>query len=547
MVVLDEGETRTVGNLARSQEIILMAAKSHKSKSHKYYLDVGRATDLKDKKERKIYRALEILPGSLVWFTLIGMVLFSWLFPAFTAYFIIIFCVYWILRTTHFAVHLVAAYRKMKKNLEANWGEKLNQLPATDWRKIYHLIIFPTYKENLQVLRGSFKALVKAKYPKERIIAVLGIEERAGQEAKKIAEEIKKEFGNKFFRFLITCHPQGIPGEIAGKGSNECWAARKAKEKIIDPLKIPYQNIIVSCFDADTQVFPQYFSCLTYYYLTSPQALRSSFQPIPLYFNNILEAPFFSRVVSSSNVFWQMMQQQRPEKLTTYSSHSMPFQALVEMNFWQPNVVSEDAGAFWKAFLFYDGDYQIIPIHYPLSMDSCVAQNTWKTIINQYKQQRRWAWGSEGIPYLIFGFWKNKKVPFHKKFRYSFLLLESFWAWGTNALLLLCLGWLPLLLGGSEFNATLLSYNLPQATRNLMTIALIGLIACVVVSTLLLRLSPYALGRRKTLFMIVQWFFLPASLIIFGAFPSIEAQTRLMLGKYMGFFPTEKFRKNITN
>ena len=524
--------------MARSQEIILMA-----TKSHKYYLDVGRATDLKNRRERRIYRALEILPGSLVWFTLIGMILFSWLFPAFTAYFIIIFCVYWVLRTTHFAVHLIAAYRKMKNNLEEDWQEKLSLLPATDWRKIYHLVIFPTYKENLPVLRGSFKALARAKYPKERIIVVLGMEERAGEEARKIAKEIKREFGDKFFKLLITVHPEGIEGEIAGKGSNECWAGKEAKEKIIDPLKIPYQNVIVSCFDADTQVFPQYFSCLTYYYLTSPNALRSSFQPIPLYFNNILEAPFFSRVVSSSNVFWQMMQQQRPEKVTTYSSHSMPFQALVDMNFWQPNVVSEDAGAFWKAFLFYDGDYQIIPIHYPLSMDSCVAKNTFRTAVNQYKQQRRWAWGSEGIPYLLFGFWKNKKIPFYKKFRYAFLLLESFWAWGTNALLLLCLGWLPLLLGGSEFNSTLLSYNLPQATSNLLTFALIGLLACVVVSTLLLRWSPFPISRRKTMLMVSQWVFLPFSLIIFGAIPAIEAQTRLMLGKYMEFFPTEKFRK----
>jgi len=512
-------------------------------KPEKYYLDVGRAGDLKNSRERRIYRALEILPGALVWVTLVGMVFFSWVRPVWAAYFIIVFCTYWLLRTIHFAVHLTAAYKKIKENLGVDWQEKLNRLPATDWRKIYHLVIFPIYQENLKVIRDSFRALVKSHYPKQKMIVVLGIEERAGEKSKKIAKEIKKEFGNKFFRLLVTTHPQAIEGEIAGKGSNECWAGRQVKAKIIDPLKIPYQNIIVSCFDADTQVYPQYFSCLTYYYLTSPDSIRSSFQPVPLYFNNILEAPFFSRVVSSSNVFWQMMQQQRSEKITTYSSHSMSFQALVEINFWQSNVVSEDAGIFWKSFLFYDGDYQIIPIHYPLSMDSCLAKTSWQTVVNQYKQQRRWAWGAEGIPYLLFGFLKNKKVSFKKKFRYSFLLIESFWAWGTNALLILCLGWLPLLLGGSEFNATCLSYNLPQITRDLMTVALIGLATCVVVSTLLLRLSPFLLTRRKTLFMVVQWLFLPFSLIIFGTIPAIDAQTRLMLGKYMGFFPTEKFRK----
>lgn len=511
--------------------------------SEKYYVNIGRATDLKKGKERIIYRAFEILPGALIWITLIGMVVSSWLSPIFAAYFIIAFCTYFFLRTTHFAVHLISAYKKMKKNLNTDWEKKLDDLPAANWRKIWHLVVFPAYKENFKVMRGSFKALANIKYPKDRIIAVLGIEERAGREAKEMAEKIKKEFGNKFFRLLITCHPEGIKGEIAGKGSNETWAGKEAKKKIIDPLKIPYQNIIVSCFDADTQVFPQYFGCLTYYYLTEPLALRSSFQPVPLYFNNILEAPFFSRLVSSSNVFWQMMQQQRPEKLTTYSSHSMSFKALADMDFWQTNVVSEDAGVFWKAFLFYDGDYQIVPIHYPLSMDSCVGKNALATAINQYKQQRRWAWGSEGISYLLFGFLKNKKISFHKKFRYAFLMIESFWAWGTNALLILFLGWLPLTLGGSEFNATVLSRNLPQITRNLMTLALIGVLACVIVSTSLSRLIPFRLSRRKNIFMLMQWIFLPVSLVIFGAIPSIEAQTRLMLGKYMGFFSTPKFRK----
>src|SRR3989338_450859 len=105
----------------------------------KYYIDVGRARDLKDKKERMIYRAFEILPGSLVWITLIGMFVFSWLYPVFTAFFIIGFCIYWLLRVAHFTVHLTLAYKQMKKNLDTDWRERLNQLPASDWKKIYHL------------------------------------------------------------------------------------------------------------------------------------------------------------------------------------------------------------------------------------------------------------------------------------------------------------------------------------------------------------------------------------------------------------------------
>ncbi len=44
----------------------------------KYYISVGRASDLKKQGERIIYRFLEILPGFLIWTTLSLMVLLSW-------------------------------------------------------------------------------------------------------------------------------------------------------------------------------------------------------------------------------------------------------------------------------------------------------------------------------------------------------------------------------------------------------------------------------------------------------------------------------------
>jgi len=506
------------------------------------YINLSRAQDLKNPKERFLYRFFETVSALFSLGTLSSVFLISWLAPAVIAVFIIIFDLYWLLKITYLAFHQVVSWRQMKRNLEIDWLEKLNLLPARNWQEIYHLIILPVYQEGIEIVEATCQSLLDTAYPKEKMIVVLATEERAGQVAQKTAKEIKKKFGSKFSRFLVTVHPKDIAGEIAGKGSNEAWAAARAKEEVIDKLSIPYQNVIVSGFDIDTKAGPQYFGCLTWYYLTTENPLRASYQPIPVYNNNIWSAPAFSRVISTSGTFWQMMQQERPEQLVTYSAHAMPFKTFLEVDY-PRNIVADDSHIFWKSFLYYNGDYRVVPLHYPVSMDAVLAKNLFRTALNQYRQQRRWAWGCVEIPYLLYGFLKNKKIPLWEKIRHSFIVIEGFWSWGTVALLIFFLGWLPLILGGESFNVTMLSYNLPRITSYIMTTAMIGMIVSAIISQLILPPRPSRRSRWKNLSMILQWLLLPITLIIFGTFPALDAQIRLMLGKHLGFWVTEKVRK----
>jgi len=307
-------------------------------------------------------------------------------------------------------------------------------------------------------------------------------------------------------------------------------------------LEIPYGNIIVTNFDIDTLASRYYFSLLTYKYLTSPNPLRTSYQPVPLYTNNIWEAPALARVVAFSATFWHTIQQERPERLTTFSSHSMPFQALVDVDFWQVNMVSEDSRIFWQCFLRYNGDYRVTPMFYPVAMDANVASGFWRTMSNIYKQQRRWGYGAENIPYFLFGFLKNKLIPWRKKIYYTFNILEGFHSWATNAIIIFVLGWLPTIVGGTDFNRTVLSINLPVFTRTIMNLAMIGLISSAVISITLLPPRPPQYGRSKYAIMILQWVLFPFTTILLGAFPGLEAQTRLALKKYLGFWVTPKKR-----
>jgi len=438
--------------------------------------------------------------------------------------------------------------------MKRNWLKELRKLknPSAGsgrmWKDIYHVIILPTYKESKEIIEESVESLIKSDYPKEKMIVVLAIEKRAGKVFEDNAKIIAKKYSDKFFKFIISAHPENIAGEIGGKGSNTAHAGKEVKEKIIDKLKIPYENILVSTFDIDTKVFSQYFSCLTWYYLTEKNPENASYQPVPVYNNNIWTAHFFSRVVSTSNTFWQMIQQERSEKLTTYSSHSTPGKVFFEVGY-PANVVSDDSRIFWRAYLNYNGNYRVVPMYYLASMDAVMAKNLWRTILNQYKQQKRWAWGCAEIPYIMFGFIKNKKIPLRHKIGHLYTILDGFWSWATAALLLFLLGWLPILLGGQKFNFTVLSFNLPILTSQIMTVSMVGMFVSAVLSTMLLPPVPKSMKwynryfKKSTVFL--QWIFLPITLILFGSLPALDAQIRLALGRYMGFWVTEKIRKQI--
>ncbi|MDO8536906.1 MAG: hypothetical protein Q7R94_01515, partial [bacterium] len=241
---------------------------------------------------------------------------------------------------------------------------------------------------------------------------------------------------------------------------------------------------------------------------------------------------------------WQMMQQSRPERLTSFSSQSIPMQTLIDIGFWHTNIVSEDSRIFWQCYLHYHGNFRVEPLFYPVSMDANVAPSFWNTLGNIYRQQRRWGWGCENIPYLLDGFKKDPLIPKRKKAYWSFSVIEGFHSWATNSLIIFAMGWLPVIIGGRNFNYSLLSYNLPQITSFIIDLSMIGIASSAILGILLLPPRPEWFRVRHYAVYFFQWLLIPLTLIIFGALPGLEAQTRLMLGgKWrLGFWVTPKHR-----
>jgi hypothetical protein len=418
-----------------------------------------------------------------------------------------------------------------------------NKEKFLEWEDVYHVVMLPTANESPEIIEPAIQSVADSSFPNKKMIILLATEEWENAEKRnhKIGY-LKKKLEGIFFDFIATVH-KVAPGEMKMKSSNATYAAKILK-KYLEEKRIPLERVVLSNFDCDTCVHPEYFAALTFRYITDPARLQFAYQPLPMYHNNIWDTNAFVRVIVTGSSFWHMVEAMRPEHMVTFSSHSEAFKTIVDVDYWPVNVISEDSLIFWKCYVFFNGKYRVKPIYLPVSLDAVLADTYWRTIKNQYKQKRRWAYGIENFPLLARAFLENKKIPRGKKARHLFTMLEGHWSWATNSFIIALLGWLPVIIGGPKFNESVLAHNLPYLTRYLMNLALVGLVVSMFLSLMLLPPRPAKYSRKKYIYMFLQWVLVPITAPLLGALPAVDSQTRILFARYFGeFWVTEKVRK----
>jgi len=495
-------------------------------------------------RHKKYYRLWEMFPGLLTWGSFIMPIILSIYAPYFMASLVIIYAIYWLAKSFVMSGHLIVGYRRYKKDISKDWLKLCQEIiPKKNhvYNKIYHIVILATYKEDLEILRHSITAIINSEYPvKEKIFFVLACEERDKENASKNAKILEKEFGNQFFEFITTMHPMHVAGEVKGKGSNITYAAKVALRHIYNH-KIPTENVIVTSLDADNRVHKKYFGHLTYKYLREDDPIHKSYQPLAMFFNNIWQVPLVIRNISVGSSFWQMIESTRPYRLRNFSAHAQSLAGLIKTDFWSTRTIVEDGHQYWRSYFAFDGKYSVVPLYVPVYQDAVLSPKGYAgSFVEQYLQKKRWAWGCSDIPYVMTNIIGNKDLPFVDKWLQAFRLIEGHYSWSTTSIILACVGWMPLLLN-SGFRDSVLAFNFPTIYSRILTVAMLGLIVTLVIS---MRLLPPMPKKSLSWSIIFEYamspFMLPVSNIIFSSLPSIDAQTRLMLGKYLEFRVTEK-------
>lgn len=486
-------------------------------------------------------RGLEILSGLIPWTIIIFPFVGSLFIPEIVAYFVIAFNFYFLYRSLQLSFNAVLGYLNLKATQKVDWFKTLQSESGLNkiYPKIQHLVVICNYKESAKTLERTLDSLTVQNFPNKNFFIVLAMEEREGDAAYERATYLLRKYKRKFGNMMVTFHID-VPGETMGKHSNEAFATKVAKEVLARRQKISLEKIIVTSADADSVFPPQYFSLLSYKYLTEKEPHYKIFQAPIFMHNNINRIPLLVRVPSIiSGVFFLSLLQKYSKRFTNYSTYSLSLWLLDKVGYWDLDAIPEDSRLYFKSYFATSGKVTVVPLFLPLSIDAAESTSRWKTYQNSYQQNKRWAWGVIDIPYVIKNFFIHPEIGFWDKIFKVTLAIEWHFVWSSYWFLLVLGATIPTILN-PVFARTALGFNLSRISSTILTIGLIGLFVIVFVDTLI---YPHQKSRLRTLLhplTYLQWFLLPISGLIFGSLPGLESQTRLMLGKYLEYRVTEK-------
>lgn len=504
------------------------------------------------KEKGRRYRFFEMLPGLITWTILVLPFVLSWLNPTLAVQLILAYLFLWFLKSMVLTIRSVQGFRNINKQMKYPWDKMLQELterkatqpdrhvpswhyenvrriqerpPVIEPDDIVHAIIIAAYNETREVIEPTVQSVLASAYDMKKVILVFAYEGRDGAQSEQAILEIVKEYGSKFMKTMAFKHPL-TEGEVRGKGGNITYAGRKLAEYLekqkIDPLRV-----VVTTLDSDNRPHKYFLPALSYLHTMAPDPEKVSFQPVPMFTNNIWDAPAPMRVIATGNTFWNVVLSLRPHMIRNFSSHAQNMKALIETDFWSVRTIVEDGHQFWRTYFRFDGDHDVYPMYLPIYQDAVLSSNYRKTFKAQFIQIRRWAWGASDIAYVLeTGFFKPNKVPKFDLVTKFFRLLEGHISWATAPFLLAFSAFIPALLNTDDYA----SNQLPIIASRIQTVALLGIVATLFLSLKLLPPKPARYKHTRSVFMVLQWVMLPVTTILFNASAALNSQTRLIFG-----------------
>jgi hypothetical protein len=509
------------------------------------------------------YRLFEIMPGFLTWTILLAPFVLALTSTRLYTVCMMSFILLWLIKAIGINIRALQAFRMIGKHTKLDWRLLADDLDLKraakhtrsagypDWHtrlkslyqrqddlvcpdEVIHAVIIANYNEKYLILKPTIDSVLKASRNHDKLMIILAYEARGGADIAGQARRIKSEYGKSCMLFETIEHPDGIQNEVRGKGGNITfsgnWLLGYCKKNNIDTSKV-----IVTSLDADNRPHIKYFDALTYAFCAASDRHRIAYQPVPMYTNNIWDAPAPMRVIAVGNSYWMMIQGLRPHILRNFSAHSQSLDSLIETDFWSTRTIVEDGHQFWRSYFRFKGNFHVVPIFVPIYQDAVLSSTYRKTLKAQFIQIRRWAWGASDISYVAQKGWRSRGELNRLDLVAKFLrLLEGHVSWSTSPLLLTFGTFAPRVLGVNDF----LTAQIPVIASKVQTIGSFSIIMTIYVGFRIMPKRQKHYSRIRYISHFLQWALLPVTTLTYSATAAIHSQTRLMFGWYLGTFDT---------
>lgn len=488
-------------------------------------------------------KARHVLTGLTSWavalITVIGLLVAprSWVYVA--ALILALF----LLRAMFVLVYSAIGERRCRRWERERWAEHDEQLRPTGIAPamVRHVVLLPNYKEPVEVLRRTLDALAVQHRADERLIVVLGMEEREPDALAK-GHAVAAGYADRFLDVLVTVHPAGLTGEVPGKSSNQAWqltaVTRRVTELGIDPNLVT----ITSC-DADSVMSPQYFAALSVLFADAGDRYSRFWQAPMQYLNNIWRVPAPVRFVTWFGQAWMRANLTMPFYASfPISTYSLSLRLAVDAGGWDPGVIPEDWHMFLKCFFVRAERIGLTPVYLPTNGDAPEGATWFQGMKAAYEQCVRHSWGAEDVGYVLSemrrrGFGWRAVVRFAQVYS-DHVLRASGWFVVVSAYLIAASS-------RPGYQGVLHGSLFDIGTRGTLLDPVFAVGATVMVATLALEMTrrgvPRYVSRPRLLAeLAVMWVSLPLLGLYLGVLPTMQAQTMLLLGLPLVYKVTPK-------
>jgi hypothetical protein len=498
------------------------------------------------RRERIEQRLWEMAPGLTVWLILatplgVGFLItftnfeYLWLLGLFA----VLLDLYWLVKLVHTFRYVLRGIRLLEASQAEDWAARLIQLKITRGQpapgEITHAFLIPTYTERYETLHATVSALAASDYPNDHKICAIITRETDLQGCRNV-ERLQEKFGSSFKAFWHINDPL-LPGIVVGKSAAMAYGGPVLR-RACDSLGLDPTKVIVTDLDSDYRVHPQYLAYATYQFCTTEDPLSSIWQPVPMFLNNLWKVPSAVRSMATLGTQWQLYLHQHPKRLVMFSAYSMSLQMLTEVGYWDDDVIPEDSRFFWKAFFKYGERLHVLPAYLPMYGDAPRAADYGTTLVSQYNQIKRWAWGVTDVPYVASRMTSHPEIPLRLRMERFRMLVFNHLSWATVPMLILISGTLPSLFNYDYALSNMGAILETTASIILMTTLLNILAVAVLDNRLQPRPSGWPWWRRRLVDL--QTLSYPVVFMVLSVIPALEAQTRLLFGSHLEYRVTEK-------